>query len=124
MRKFKRSKQSIVSLILLVLFFFYLLRTILCAEGNLSVYTIVQFFFFLMALFAILIVTPPDFEYFIRFSGDWVVFEFSDEDHRKIDKNFAIVSQKRHYIVLDDGFARIAIAYNKEVLQFLNEINN
>ena len=67
---------------------------------------------------------PPDFEYFINVSKDWVFFEFSQEDHRMITKHFIISSKKRHYIVLDDGLSRICIAYNKEVLQFLKEINN
>ena len=134
MRKFKRSTHSIVTSILMGIVLLYLIRIGLegCTEGNLFGNTltptefklVVQCFFFSVALAIALFTVPPDFKYFIRVSNDWVIFEISEEDHRRIDRNFIIASQKRHYVVLDDGFSRIRIAYNKEVLQFLNEINN
>ena len=134
MRKFKRSTHFIVTSILLGIVLFYLIEIfqVGCAEGNLSEDTLTptnfklvgQCLFFLAAWAIALFTVPPDFKYFIRVSNDWVIFEISEEDHRRIDRNFIIASQKRHYILLDDGFSRIHIAYNKEVLQFLNEINN
>lgn len=134
MRKFKRSTHTIVTSILLGIVFFYLIKMfqVGCAEGNLFGDTLtptefkqlVKCLFFLAAWAIAMFTVPPDFNYFIRVSNDWVIFEFSEENHRRIDKNFIISSQGIHYIVLDDGFSRMRIAYNKEVLQFLNEINN
>lgn len=134
MRKFKRSTHSIVTSILLgiVLFYFIRMFQVGCAEVNpfgdtltpTEFKLVVQCFFFIAVWAIALFAVPPDFKYFIRVSNDWVIFEISEEDHRRIDRNFIIASQKRHYIVLDDGFSRIRIAYNKKVLQFLNEINN
>lgn len=135
MRKFKRSIHSIVTSILLVIFIFSLIEMVLVgyAEGNLFVgdtltptefKLALQCYFFLAMWGISLFIIPPDFNYFIRVFDDRVIFEISEEDHRRINRNFVIVSKKRHHIVLDDGFSRICIAYNKEVLQFLNEINN
>lgn len=133
MRKFKRSTHSIVTSILLAIVIFYLMRMVQAggAERNLFGDTLTPIEFKLaikcllfLILYAIALFTvPPDFKYFIMVSNDWVTFEISEEDHRRISRNFIIVSQKRHYIVLDDGSSRIRIAYNKEVLQFLNKIN-
>ena len=133
MRKFKRSTHSIVTSILLLIVLFYLIRMfqVGCAEKNLFGDTltptefklVVQCLFFLAAWAIALVTVPPDFKYFISVSNGWVIFEISEGDHRRIDRNFIITRPKRHYIVLDDGFSRIRIAYNKEVLQFLNEIN-
>ncbi len=132
MRKFKRSIRFIVTAILLGIILFYLIIQIECAEGNLCGDTltstefnlVVQCLFCLVVLVIVTLTMPPDFQYCIRVSNDWVIFEISEKDHRRIDRNFIITSQKRRYIVLDDGFSRICIVYNKEVLQFLNEINN
>lgn len=134
MRKFTRSTHSIVTSILLGIIISYLIRMVQVgyAEGNLfgdtltptELKLVIKCFFFLVAWAIALFAVPPDFKYFINVSRDWVIFEISEEDHRRIDRNFIISSKKKHYIVLDDGFSRIRIAYNKEVLQFLNEINN
>ena len=134
MRKFKRSTQSIVTTILLVIALSYTVAILIvgCAEVELFGFTtfltelglVLQLLFFLVATIIADSAMPPDFEYFINVSKDWVFFEFSQEDHRMIAKNFIISNKTRHYIILDDGLSRICIAYNKEVLQFLKEINN
>ena len=98
------------------------------AEGNIFGVTLnpieFELVLFLVVLGMLLLIIPPDFEYSIRVLDDSIVIENSEEDYRRIDKTFNIISKKRHYLVLDDGFSRIRIAYNKEVLQFLNEIKN
>jgi len=134
MRKFKRSTHSIVAFIFLALLFFYAIRIFIVGyvEGTLLEDTLTPTdinillrccFCFVAGIIAIFTL-PPDFNYLINVTNDCIIFEMAEEDHRRIDKNFTIISKGKHYIVMDDGFSRICIAYNKEVLQFLNEINN
>ncbi len=48
---------------------------------------VVKCFFFLAAWVIAVFAVPPDFKYFINVSRDWVIFEISEEDHRRIDRN-------------------------------------
>ena len=133
MRKFERSIHIYLSSILLAIFLVFL-RIIFQAghtEGNSFVVVItlrnfiiplVPLFFFLVAWAIAKYTIPPDFNYTIRLSNDEVIFEFSDEDYRKINKNFSITRRTGRYIVLYDGVSRMRIPYNEEVIQFLNEI--
>ena len=84
---------------------------------------VIAVFIFVVCLIAIFIIVPPDFKYFINIADDCIIFEMNENDHRRIGRDFKIVSKKMHYIILDDGFSRIRIAYNRKVLQFLEEIN-
>lgn len=128
MRKFKRSTNSIVGIILLAICVFYLilLFQIKCAYGVTPtvVNLLVSLCFFFVASIIVLSLVPPDFKYSINVTNDCIIFEMSKEDHRRLDKSFAIASKTRNYITLDDGFSRIRIAYNENVLKFLKQINN
>lgn len=75
-----------------------------------------------LELLLVAVVIPPDFDYVINVTDSYIIFSFDKEDKRKIDKKFKISRKKRHYILLDDGVSKIRIVYNKEVLQFLEEV--
>lgn len=129
MRKFKRSIQSNLNviiglpLILGILSFWvaYLFGdTLPPAFITLSVVMLILGLLVIIVDFALL----PDFEYSIRVQNDIIIFEMDEEDHRRINKSFTIVSKDRKHLVISDGISRIRIAYNKEVLDFLNEIHN
>lgn len=126
MRKFKRSTNIIVTVILFLIFIYYVVKFNYLIEtyGYASLADIAKILFFLAALGIAGVVLPPDFKYLIKSEDDYIIFEMDEDDHRRINKNFCMVSKGRHYLVLDDGFSRIKIAYNKDVLNFLmNEIN-
>jgi len=82
----------------------------------------------ILCLLAILLsyVIPPDFDYAIRVAesedGDFIVFKFHEEDHRKLSRNFVVTSISWKYMVLDDGYTRIRIAYDRSVKEFLKGI--
>lgn len=134
MRKFKRSTSTIITFILGTIFwsFFMTMIRVEYAEGNLfgdsftptGVKLLIRCCLFLLVFVIAEVTLPPNFKYIINVTNDCIIFEISQEDHRRIDKNFTIVNKGKHYMVLDDGISRIRIAYNKEVLQFLKEINN
>ena len=126
MRKFKRSTNIIVTVILFLIFIYYVVKFnyLIGTYGYASLADIAKILFFLAALGIAVVVLPPDFKYLIKSEDDYIIFEMDEDDHRRINKNFCMVSKGRHYLVLDDGFSRIKIAYNKDVLNFLmNEIN-
>lgn len=66
----------------------------------------------------------PDFSYTIRVDKEkiFMVFEFTEDDYRVLKTNFEITSKNRKYMTLEDGYARIQIAYDKSVVEFLNGI--
>lgn len=66
----------------------------------------------------------PDFYYIIRPYRKHIVIEIltGDNDCRKLNRDFDIVKQTRKYIILEDGDATIKIAYNRELLKFLEGI--
>ncbi len=66
----------------------------------------------------------PDFSYTIRVDKEkmFMVFEFTENDYRVLKTNFEITSKNRKYMTLEDGYARLQIAYDKSVEEFLNEI--
>lgn len=70
----------------------------------------------------VIVVMKPDFDYSIKPYNEYIIFEMSETDHRIIHKSFSIANKTRKQILLDDGTSRIEIAYNQEVLQFLDEI--
>jgi len=121
MCKFKRSVTGIVLSTLLLIQFI-----ILCIGAVLSSSLILLLLcpLFVVVSLTVSLIMPPDFEYTIRLSNDGVIFEFFDEDYRKISKNFSIIRRTGRYIVLYDGFSRMRIPYNEEVIQFLDEIKN
>lgn len=73
---------------------------------------------------AVPIVMPLDFCYSIKAEKDYIIFEMSENDWRKINKTFNIYEKTCKHIVLDDGISRIIAADNKEVSEYLNEIQN
>lgn len=78
------------------------------------------FVIFLLSAF----ILRPDDKYTIKLLDTVIIFEFSNDDRRIISKSFTIAKKTRNHIILDDGFSRIKIAYNKKVLEFLEEVQN
>lgn len=141
MCNFKRSINSFVTIALLlagvgfmvvalVVFFATSWLVIHQDRGSDVFYTIIVLFvvgFILWILAAISeYVIPPDFDYAIRVvkpeDGDFIVFEFYDQDCRKLSRNFEVTSKNWKYMVLEDGYARIRIAYDRSVEEFLKGI--
>lgn len=129
MRKFERSTQLILKCIICSLLILNLLG--LAVYENLYGFTStlpsldgVSIVVFFILFFIIKYALPPDFEYYIRVQNDIIIFEFDEEDHWPINKSFTFVNKERKHLVLSDGTSRIQIAYNKKVLDFLNEIQN
>lgn len=123
MKRFQRSIASNVVTLLGavgVLFMVMFLFQIVSDNKTEAVECLVATLIFLILLFFALIVLPEDFEYNVKPTEDMLVFEFSEEDHRKIAKTFSINKDHR-YLILDDGEARISIAYNRKVMKFLEE---
>lgn len=132
--KFNRSIQSIILGTFLPIIIFFI-TVILSEIAKVNIYEdevtltptgvnfLIMFFLFGVLFVLLKSIVPPDFKYFINIADDCIIFEMNENDHRRIGRDFKIVSKKMHYIILDDGFSRIRIAYNRKVLQFLEEIN-
>lgn len=138
--KFSRSVNSTVSSVLRVVGFSSAILGIIIGFAGIVVYrdettklipmipTLIGLF---VGYFACLIlaavgesVIVPDFSYTIRIDKEetFMVFEFSEADYRILKINFEITSKNRKYMTLDDGCARIRIAYDKSVAEFLNGV--
>lgn len=69
---------------------------------------------------------PPDFKYTIRVIEDegkeFFIFENGNDDHRRLSTKFEITAKNYKYMTLDDGYARVRIAYDKSVVEFLNGV--
>lgn len=130
MRRFKRY----LGLVFVVIVYVYLFQLVIACivQKNLWSMTvtpstvkfgIIEGIIFVSWLISFSIL-PPDFNYLIKVDDTYIIFEMDEEDHRRINKNFTISIKTRRYMVLTDGVSRIKIAYNKEVLEFLEEIKN
>ena len=64
---------------------------------------------------------PPNFEYSIQVTNMYIVFCFSEDDCRKLSRNFYIQKNSR-YLILKDEVAVIKIFYDKAVLDFLKNL--
>lgn len=130
MRKFKRCLGNVFIVILFVDLFQLVIACIVRRNlWNITVTPSDVKFLIIECIIPVLVlilffISPPDFDYLINVGDTYIIFEMSEEDHRRINKNFTISIKTRQYLVLTDGVTRIKIAYNKEVLKFLNEINN
>lgn len=140
--KFKRTVNNVVTGALTITGGFFaaaaiVISLVICgisaAEQDLKViasYTVVVFFAIGMILLIMAAIAekviPPDFKYTIRTArpedGEFIVFEFEDEDHRKLNTRFETTSKNRKYMTLEDGYARIQIAYDRNVEEFLKKI--
>lgn len=67
---------------------------------------------------------PPNFEYNVLVQDNIIIFEFAEDDYRVISTSFNIMKKGMYYILLDDGYARLMIPYNKEFLVFLRKNQN
>ena len=115
-RKFKRSIFSISLIIYWILFGFFLL--ILLLLDGLPFYIFSCSYILAWTIF--LVITPADFKYSIEVYDDWIIFEFSEEERQRLDRNnLSIYKSKRKYLILDDGLAKMKILYSNDVLQFL-----
>ena len=72
----------------------------------------------------VILVLPPDFEYNIKVEKHYLIFEISEDNKWCIKRPFTIRQKNKAHIIIDDGFSRMSIAYNNELLEFLKEINN
>lgn len=118
-KKFKRSRRrnmGIMGIILLFLSEMYMLKgdykVTLCLSGLTTLIVI------------IMAILPEDFNYSIRGLDSRIIFEMSKYDHRPLNYNFCIQEKNWYCMILDDGFSKIKIAYDKDVLKFLDEIQN
>lgn len=122
MRQFKRSSNGIATLIFFVGLWILLPILILTISIYPLVLSLILILYCIVGILLTCIFLLPDFDYYISFNDYLITFEMSEDDHRVITRSFSIASQTRKKIVLDDGISRIKISYNKEVLEFLNEI--
>ena len=128
MREFRRltktyTKMSIwaiyiISAIIIVLEKF---NGIFNIPENILQYSIGILVLMLPVIIIIGYILPPNFEYYVSVKDNVIIFEFSDDDYRVISTSFNIVKKGIYYILLDDGWARMVIPYNKEVLAFLHK---
>ena len=117
-RKFKRSIFSILLIIYWILFCPWVLLILLL--DSLPFYIFSCFFALVWLIF--FVITPPDFKYSIKVYDDWIIFEFSEEERQRLDRNNLSISRpKRKYLVLDDGINKMKIPYSKDVFQFLKD---
>lgn len=127
MRKFSRSIQSILYVVSLILLLFAFIFNIVFFSNLLDFKSVPIHIFWCtlisgLFIYIISFILKPDFEYHIKKVDDYIIFDFSDDDCRKINKNFIISKRTRKYILLDDGTAKMKIAYNDKVIKFLEEI--
>lgn len=123
MRKFSRKTNRVVALVgvfLGILFGGIAIRIAMLGSEDATQYVIAAY----ITLIVTAIVTsvlPSDFGYYIRCDGEFFIFEFSSEDVRPIKRKYTVVKKTWKEIVLTDGIARIKIAYNNKVLEFLKQ---
>lgn len=96
-------------------------KVIFNIPANILQYIIVVWVCVFPAIIIIGYLLPPNFEYYVSVKDNVIIFEFSDDDYRVISTSFNIVKKGIYYILLDDGWARMVIPYNKEVLAFLHK---
>jgi hypothetical protein len=78
-------------------------------------------FVWAIVIFTLLFTTPPMFDYYIKGFDTFVVFQFSENDRRTINKSYSI-TETRKYLFLDDGYTRLKIAYNKDSKEFIESL--
>ena len=130
MCKFERSLRGILlcstSILLIILGSVLIFYTHYHHKWDSWDYMQDKLYFKLCLIFVIFLLSAfilrPDDKYTIKLLNTDIIFEFSNDDRRIISKSFTIAKKTRNYIILDDGITRIKIAYNKEVLEFLEEI--
>lgn len=126
MRQFKRKARNIETDILLVgaiivgLLVVYNGFTMANFEAAVKLW--VAYLVFMAVMLLAFVITPPNMDYTIIRAENYMVFKMNEDDKRRLGRNFDIVSKTRNYLTLDDGISRICIPYNKEVVQFLEEI--
>lgn len=128
MKEFRRLTKTYVKVIIWAI---YVIVAVLIAlekfNGILNIpeiilqYIIGIMIFILPIIIIIGYILPPNFEYYVSIKDNVMIFEFADEDYRVISTSFNIVKRGMYYILLDDGWARMVIPYNKEVLVFLHK---
>ena len=117
-RKFKRSIFSILLIIYWILFCPWVLLILLLDSLHFYIFSC----FFALAWLIFFVITPPDFKYSIKVYDDWIIFEFSEEERQRLDRNNLSISRpKRKYLVLDDGINKMKIPYSKDVFQFFKD---
>lgn len=117
-KKFRRSRRRNMAIMCIILLF---LSPIYILKGDYKVaLCLLGLTILIITVMAIL---PEDFNYYIRTRDSRIIFEMSKYDHRPLNYNFCI-SKNWYCIILDDGFSKIKIAYDKDVLKFLDEIQN
>ena len=130
-KKFERKSGKYVGMIAFVLVLISVLSlifSIVSTDKSLCNVSIVALEIAIISMIAAVVVAiiilfmPDDFEYVIKQNGDVILFEFGLDDVRVLKKNFHIFSQKKRYLILEDGNSRIKIAYNSAVLKFLKEL--
>ena len=119
MKKFKRSLQAFLRLILISL---SIIDIIVLAITGSSVPLIILLLVLCSAIFLVEFALVPDFEYSIIVCDNKIIFEFSKYDCRSISQDFIVTSITERYMVLEDGYSRIRIGYDNEVKKFLREI--
>ena len=117
-RKFKRSIFSISLIIYWILFVFFPLILLLLDDLPFYIFSCS----YILAWIIFWVITPADFKYSIEVYDDWIIFEFSEEERQRLDRNnLSIYKSKRKYLILDDGLAKMKILYSNDVLQFLKD---
>ncbi len=131
MHKFERVTHTLVTTVLWIFIMICLCKRIeiICSNKIFLMDKANQYFcysiFFLVIWVIALFFIPPDFEYYIKDNKDNIIFKNKNEDYIIIDKPFTITKDENpYYIVINDGFAKIRLPYDEEVLKFLNEIKN
>lgn len=127
MRKqfFKRSLQFKVLLIwLVVACAIFAMAIVQSVTGEFQLEHMTFAWWGIVAAYAIiLIVLPDNFSYWIKQDGDYIVFEMSETDHRRLLRTFSITNKNRKRIVLEDETGEILLTpYDSTVLEFLRQV--
>lgn len=124
---FKRSLQikSIIA-ILAILGIGFIIAIVRPAERHKMETTIALIILYVICCIIMCLIkyfVAPDFEYWIREEGGYIIFEKSATDHRPILRKYTIIQRTYKKIVLgDERGTIISLAYNAEVLEFLKQL--
>lgn len=126
MRKqfFKRSVQIrslIVFIAIMLIAMVVVIKTMGYGEEAITAMAMIYVISFI-ALSVLVFVTPPDFKYWIRAEGEYIIFEINEADHRPILKKYSVINKNYKKMVLEDERGTIiSIAYSATVQEFLKQ---
>lgn len=127
MRKFKRATHThltgiicLLSLICMVKFMVEMVRSEYTVTPT-SITLIVGMIILVIVFALVDSFVAKDFDYTVHVRNGLVLFT-KGEKTWQISRFFTIIKKDRNYLTLSDGKTQLRIAYNKDVLDFLNKV--